>query len=205
MCTPPAGQLRQRDVAEDVISSATAGMPRRPSSHAHEPFVHHAAARQVQVLAVAQHRLVEHPAVFERPPHDLGADDRRAVVGEGDRPALDQPADLGQLLALAALGDAADRKDVGDAGPLRLEDRRTRPAAWLSSAGSVFGMHATLVTPPARAAAVPVAIVSSSSRPGSRRWTCMSIQPGETMRFVASIVRSAWELAAGRPSPRGHR
>ena len=32
--------------------------------------------------------------------------------------------------------------------------------------------------PPASAAAVPVAIVSSSSRPGSRRWTCMSIRPG---------------------------
>ena len=50
--------------------------------------------------------------------------------------------------------------------------------AWLSIGGSVFGMHATDVTPPATAAAVPVAIVSSSSRPGSRRWTCMSIQPG---------------------------
>ena len=45
----------------------------------------------------------------------------------------------------------------------------------------MFGMHATDVTPPARAAAVPVAMVSSSSRPGSRRWTCMSIRPGQTI------------------------
>ncbi len=63
--------------------------------------------------------------------------------------------------------------------------------AWVSMAGSVLGMQATLVTPPARADAVPVAMVSSSSRPGSRRWTCMSISPGQTMRLVASIVREA--------------
>ena len=61
-------------------------------------------------------------------------------------------------------------------------------------AGSVFGMQATDVTPPARAAAVPVAIVSSSSRPGSRRWTCMSIRPGQTIRPAASMVRSACEV-----------
>ena len=61
----------------------------------------------------------------------------------------------------------------------------------VSIAGSVFGMHATDVTPPATAAAVPVAIVSSSSRPGSRRWTCMSIRPGETISPVQSRVRSA--------------
>src|SRR5438105_1299642 len=50
-------------------------------------------------------------------------------------------------------------------------------------------MHATDVTPPAKAAAVPVAMVSSSSRPGSRRWTCMSISPGQTILPAASIIR----------------
>src|SRR5581483_12486603 len=73
--------------------------------------------------------------------------------------------------------------------------------AWLSSAGSVLGMHATDVTPPATAAAVPVAIVSSSSRPGSRRWTCMSIRPGETIIPVQSRVRSAAAPGCG-PVPR---
>ena len=71
---------------------------------------------------MAEDGLVEHPAVFQGPAHDLGADDRRAVVGEGDGAALDQPADLGQLLALAALGDGADGKDVGVAGALGLEE-----------------------------------------------------------------------------------
>ena len=42
-------------------------------------------------------------------------------------------------------------------------------AASLSSGGSVFGMQATAVNPPAAAAAVPVSIVSHSSKPGSRR------------------------------------
>ena len=51
-----------------------------------------------------------------------------------------------------------------------------------SSAGSVFGMHATAVKPPATAAAVPVAIVSLCVWPGSRRWTCMSMKPGRDDR-----------------------
>ena len=48
----------------------------------------------------------------------------------------------------------------------------------LSFTGIVFGMHATAVKPPATAAAVPVATVSLCSCPGSRRCTCMSIEPG---------------------------
>ena len=58
-------------------------------------------------------------------------------------------------------------------------------------------MQAIEVNPPASAAAVPVAIVSSSSRPGSRRWTCMSIKPGrdDLARGVEDQV-----LAVGRTS-----
>ncbi len=50
-----------------------------------------------------------------------------------------------------------------------------------SSAGVVLGMQQTLVNPPAAAAAVPDAIVSLCSPPGSRRWTCGSISPGATI------------------------
>ena len=42
----------------------------------------------------------------------------------------------------------------------------------------MFGMQAMAVKPPAAAAAVPVSRVSFSGRPGSRRWTWTSIQPG---------------------------
>ena len=51
----------------------------------------------------------------------------------------------------------------------------------LSLTGLVFGMQATAVKPPATAAATPVATVSLCSCPGSRRWTCMSMRPGQTM------------------------
>ncbi len=70
---------------------------------------------------MAEHGLVEHPAVFHRPAHDLGTDHGRAVVGEGDGAAIDQAADLGQFLALPALGDGADGEDIGVAGPASLQ------------------------------------------------------------------------------------
>ncbi len=68
--------------------------------------------------------------------------------------------------------------------------RTNSTAAWLSMGGSVLGMQAIEVKPPASAAAVPVSMVSSSSKPGSRRWTCMSISPGLTILPAASITVS---------------
>lgn len=43
----------------------------------------------------------------------------------------------------------------------------------------MLGMAHTIVTPPARAAAVPDAKSSLWVLPGSRRWTWTSIKPGE--------------------------
>ena len=53
---------------------------------------------------------------------------------------------------------------------------------------AVNRMQAIEVMPPASAAAVPVSMVSSSFWPGSRRWTCMSMRPGQTRSPVASMV-----------------
>jgi hypothetical protein len=50
----------------------------------------------------------------------------------------------------------------------------------------VFGMQQMVVKPPAAAAAVPVAIVSLCSPPGTRRWTWTSINPGATTMPDAS-------------------
>ena len=61
----------------------------------------------------------------------------------------------------------------------------------LSFTGFVFGMQQTEVKPPAFAAAVPVAIVSLYSKPGSRRCTCMSIRPGTTSLPAASMTLRA--------------
>ena len=121
MCTRPPVSLGQGDFAVDHDLFGRGRHAAQPQPHALEALVHDAAARQLQVLGMAEDRLVEHAAVFHGAAHDLGADDRRTVVGEGDRAALDETADLGQFLALAPLGDGADGKDVGVAGPLGLQ------------------------------------------------------------------------------------
>ena len=70
--------------------------------------------------------------------------------------------------------------------------------AW-SLTGSVFGMQATAVKPPATADAVPVAIVSLCSCPGSRRCTWMSMSPGVTIQPRSTSKTSA--PSAGRFLP----
>src|SRR5262245_36928836 len=69
----------------------------------------------------------------------------------------------------------------------------------LSLTGLVFGMHATAVKPPATAAATPVATVSLCSWPGSRRWTCMSINPGHTTH--PDGISTTIAPSTGSPSP----
>ena len=67
-------------------------------------------------------------------------------------------------------------------------DRMNSVTDRLSFTGFVFGMQQTEVNPPAFAAAVPVAIVSLYSKPGSRRCTCMSMRPGTTSLPAASMT-----------------
>src|SRR5438093_5112250 len=70
----------------------------------------------------------------------------------------------------------------------------------LSLTGSVFGMQATAVNPPATAAAVPVATVSLCSWPGSRKWTCMSMNPGHTTKR-SEISTTVVPASTGRSRP----
>src|SRR5688572_106041 len=70
----------------------------------------------------------------------------------------------------------------------------------LSFTGLVFGMQATAVNPPATAAAVPVATVSLCSCPGSRRWTCMSMNPGQMTRPAGTSSTSAPSAGRSRPT-----
>ena len=76
--------------------------------------------------------------------------------------------------------------------------RRTRPLTTTgrSTIGSVFGIITTPVKPPAAAAAEPLSIVSSSSRPGVRQWAWTSTKPGKRCRPPASTSRGP-----RRPSP----
>src|SRR6266508_4563302 len=72
-------------------------------------------------------------------------------------------------------------------------------AAWLSVTGSVLGMAQTAVKPPATAARVPLATVSSSSFPGSRKCTCTSTRPGATI--MPATLRTSAPSGAPIPAP----
>src|ERR1700675_663641 len=61
------------------------------------------------------------------------------------------------------------------------------------------------VNPPAAAARAPDSMVSAYSKPGSRRWTCISMKPGATINPVASnfsapVTCSFSPMTAMRPS-----
>ena len=79
------------------------------------------------------------------------------------------------------------------AASARLRTHSTHAA--VSTTGSVLGMHAMAVKPPAAAARVPVSMVSLADWPGSRRWTCGSTSPGATTAPRPSKTRAC---AAGR-------
>src|SRR3954470_21103841 len=61
--------------------------------------------------------------------------------------------------------------------------------------GWVLGISNTAMTPPSTAAREPVSRSSFHSSPGSRKWTCVSITPGMTVRPEASnpSPADAWE------------
>jgi len=68
-----------------------------------------------------------------------------------------------------------------------------------STAGTVFGMSITVVTPPAAAASVRVPKSSFCGKPGSRLCTCTSIAPGSTYMPRASTI-CAFEGAGSLPT-----
>src|SRR5438132_5467098 len=68
----------------------------------------------------------------------------------------------------------------------------------LSTAGTVFGISTTVVTPPAAAAAVRVPKSSFSGNPGSRLWTWASTAPGSTYMPVTSISAPSGPIARPR-------
>ena len=85
-----------------MISSASAGMPLRPSRALTMPFVHRAARGERRLLAVVGDRNAERARVLERRAHEMRARDRPAVVAHGDRTGADHLAEFGERLALLA-------------------------------------------------------------------------------------------------------
>ena len=66
----------------------------------------------------------------------------------------------------------------------RPRSRIRSAASAVSVTGVVLAMASTAVKPPTAAAREPDAIVSASSRPGSRRWVCRSTNPGSSVEAV---------------------
>ena len=171
MCSRPRGDLGEADVAGDHDVLGGVWHAGKSQSHRLETLVHDAAHGELGHLAVLHDHAVEHLGVLEGAAHQGGRGDRCAVVGEGHGTTGDKLAKTRP--ALRPCGPCSrrlrDRRWPGERAGLGARQTRRRPGCrWR---GFVLGMQATDVTPPARAAAAPVAMVSSSSLPGSRRWT----------------------------------
>ena len=86
--------------------------------------------------------------------------------------------------------------EVREARSLQQSSTRASTSSAVSSFGSVFGMSATVVTPPATALFVPVSTVSFSAWDQSRRCTWRSVAAG----IRNCDRRRAQASAAARPS-----
>jgi len=89
-----SGQFCQRDFSINHDLFRGRGHAAQPETHALVALVHDSAASQVQVFGVTEDCLVEHAAIFHGATHDLGADDRRPVIGKGHGPTRYQAAHL---------------------------------------------------------------------------------------------------------------
>ena len=109
--------------------------------------------------------------------------------------------------AISAMGDSRS-----PASPIVIEPTgntsafpaaRPNAAMWAARAtesvtGSVLAIAKTAVKPPRAAQAVPLATVSDASKPGSRRWVCMSTKPGSASSPSASITSAPGAISATR-------
>ena len=107
-----------------MIDSAAPGMPRSPSSAARGALVGAAVALERRILAVLDHRHVEHARVLERAARQQRRRHRMPIVGDGDAAGGVQFGDVGELLRPSA---RATR---------RRSDRRARVRLPRPSAGS---------------------------------------------------------------------
>ncbi len=107
-----------------------------------------------------------------------------SITGRPSSVRQTQPASLSS--AMSASCSPFEPRVIAPAGSTRANPASrpraatNRATAAVSQTGLVFGIATTVVTPPAAAARVPVAMVSFPSSPGSRRCTCRSTRPGST-------------------------
>ena len=164
-----------------AASSAAAGQPRSPApsrrgrrsprprrSGSHPRDDRRSAARTPRRMPA---RCAGCPRIAPAPHRPSSRPRRHRPARPGRREGLACPPDRDR-----AVGQQFDRRaGRRGSGADRREDtlaHRARASCWACAQ--------TVVNPPWAAAASPLATVSASSLPGSRRWACRSMNPGAT-------------------------
>ena len=110
------GQLGQREIASHHDFFRRRWNPGKSQLRGHDPLVHAAVFREMQILAVIDHRQIERERILHGAPHHLATHHRLPVIGDGYTAGMPQLADFCQLLAFGALGDRTHRKHMGVPG-----------------------------------------------------------------------------------------
>ena len=142
-----------------------------PEFGGHGALVHLAAPRQRRLLAMEREGPPGDRAVRECAAHQLRRRDGHPVVCECERTGGRELGHLGQLFPTLALRDRGGESRRDERLLSRALDERLQDPRGVDHGSRVFGIATIAQYPPAAAAAVPDAIVSSSSRPGVRRCT----------------------------------
>ena len=173
----PGARARSRHTPRPSPRQRSASRPRRARRSA-GPATRHRPARSGAATETGR---ATRRRRSRRPRHRRARPARRASPS-GDRPSW------------------PPRSSTRTGDPEAAAAATTRPMTpGSSAAGSVLGMAHTVVNPPWAAAASPVAIVSASSRPGSRRCVCRSMNPG-AIRTPPSSTPSSQDTDRTTPS-----
>ena len=191
-----------------AASSAAAGIPERPSRaetapSCITPFVDSAAScacsmtRRSRALAYSSACRNSRASSTGAPSSEKAT---APAAASSTRSASSLPL---RPRVIAAIGSTRAPSDAA----ARAMSSATSPGE--SIAGSVFGIAQIVVKPPRSAARDPVAIVSDSSKPGSRRCACRSMNPNDstTLGRLTRAPAPSGSTRAGTAAPcaRRHR
>ena len=185
MVAPP-GQRDQPQVAVEHDGLGFARDAGKPEPAGALALGHHPVAGQRRVGAVVHDERAEVFGVGERPAHRLRALDRARPVAEGDRAGLGEQADFRDLASFEPFGDRRRRLYAHASGVVGAAQDEVDDRGIIDRRMSV-GTRARVVTPPAAAAALALAIVSRCSAPGSPMKARISTSPGATTSPAQSM------------------
>jgi hypothetical protein len=137
-----AGHLGQQDVAAGGDGLCHAGNAAQSQRRRHRPFMGDAVALQGLILAMLDHRHVEHAGVLERATRQDCRRHRQAIVGHRHAAGFLQLGDVGQLFALLSARHGADWIDAGQVCFRRLlQDQPRDPGVVVHRPGVRHARH----------------------------------------------------------------